>query len=774
LAEAPFRRLAGEVGHPVDVDSAASVSYLHRLRAGQHAVAKRIERTIPGSSVRWHYSVVLDGMAVVVPRGKTAELTRVPGIAHVWPNAEYSVQDDRTAGLIGATQIWGPTLATAGQGMKIGIIDDGIDQAHPFFNPTGYTYPPGFPKGNTRYTTPKVIVARAFYPAGTTYANAKLPFDPKLSEHGTHVAGIAAGDYDTPADGVDLSGIAPRAYLGNYKALGSPVPGDEPDGNASEIAAAIEAAVRDGMNVINLSIGEIEIEPSRDIVVKALDAAADAGVVATVAAGNDYEDFGHGSIDSPANAPKAIAVAASTGGHGSPVPDRIAPWSSGGPSPYSFEMKPDVTAPGVGVLSSLPPQDGTWDELSGTSMSAPHVAGAAALLMQRHPTWSVEQIKSALVLTGVPVKSSGREVPSTREGGGRIDLVQADQPLVFASPTSLSFKLLRPGMSATRRVALTDAGGGAGTWSAQLQVQGSRQGISFTLPSSVSVPGRIAITARVGAGANQRDVTGFLVLARGSTTRRIPFWFRVERPRLELDASHPISRPGTYTATTIGAPSRVTNYRYPDLSPTTVDFPVHLPGPEVVYRFRLRRPVANLGVVVLGHAPGVNVQPRIVRNGDENQLAGYDALPIDLNPYRASEYAARPVSGVLLPKPGIFDLVFDSPAHARRGTFRFRFWIGDTTPPTVRVLSVGHSAVTVRVTDKGAGVDPTTFHAAVDGRSVGLTYASGIALVSLAGVTPGRHSFVFRVADYQETKNTEDIGPILPNTRTLTTTIRVP
>ena len=154
--------------------------------------------------------------------------------------------------------------------MKIAIIDDGIDQTHPFFAPAGYAYPPGFPKGQTAYTTPKVIVARAFAPATPVYANAKLPFDPDLSDHGIHVAGIAAGNNNTPTrtGGFRLSGIAPRAYLGNYKALGIPQSSSVPNGNSPELAAAIEAAVRDGMDVINLSLGETEIDPSRDLVGK--------------------------------------------------------------------------------------------------------------------------------------------------------------------------------------------------------------------------------------------------------------------------------------------------------------------------------------------------------------------------------------------------------------------------------------------------------------------------------------------------------------------------
>src|SRR5207248_3460687 len=115
------------------------------------------------------------------------------------------------------------------------------------------------------------------------------------------------------------------------------------DSNSPELAAAIEAAVNDGMNVINMSLGEPEVDPRRDPVVRALNAAADAGVLSAIAAGNDFDDFGNGSITSPANAAKAIAVAASTGGHSSPTPDRIASFSSGGPTPYSLQFKPDVT-----------------------------------------------------------------------------------------------------------------------------------------------------------------------------------------------------------------------------------------------------------------------------------------------------------------------------------------------------------------------------------------------------------------------------------------------
>jgi hypothetical protein len=747
------------------LNAPSSRAYLDRLARVQALVAHRIRAAVPRSEVRWRFGVTLNGFAVVLPRSSLEELARVPGVARVWPSITYHTSLDRTPQLIGAPQLWGPTLSTAGQGMKIGIIDDGIEQTHSFFSPTGYTFPPGYPKGQTAYTSPKVIVARAFAPAGTSYANAKLPYDTQLSDHGSHVAGIAAGDYNTATRmGFRLSGIAPRAYLGNYKALGMPSQFGA-NGNSPELAAAIEAAVRDGMDVINLSLGETEIEPTRDIVVQALNAAADAGVVSSVSAGNDFDELGFGTITSPANATKTIAVAASSGGHGSPNADVIASFSSAGPTPYSLFFKPDVTAPGEDVASAGP--SGSFVENSGTSMSAPHVAGAAAVLRQRHPTWSVAQIKSALVSTGAPVRNTrGVEVGPLREGGGRINLPSADQPLVFTSPTSVTFGLMRPGRRSARRVMLADVGGGAGHWSANV----TGGGRIVTVAPQVNVPGNLIVQAIVPRGAREGDVDGFVVLANGNTRRRIPFWLHVERPRLGLDRHTTLTRPGEYRGDTSRGAARVTTYRYPDVPAGGSPFPVRLPGREVVYRVFIRQAVANFGVAVVSVDRGVSVEPRIVRAGDENRLAGYTALPFDQNPYRATFGKHRLVSGVVLPGPGAYDVVFDTPARGRPGAFRFRFWIGDTTPPSVRLVGLRGGALELAVGDGGSGVDPTSLSARIDGNVSGVSYRGGRARISLFAVSPGRHALTFSVADYQETKNMENVAQILPNTRTFRTT----
>jgi len=739
------------------LQSASHRTYMRQLDSAQAELADRIETSLPEAEVRWHYKLVADGLAVSLPRSQAEALARIPGVARVWPNVRFHTLRD-TAGpqQIGADKLWGPNFSTAGNGMKIGIIDDGLQATHPYFNPSGFTYPAGFPKGDTKYTTPKVIVQRTFTPPSPKWKYAKVPFDPDNSFHATHVAGIAAGDYGAKALGNTISGVAPNAYLGNYKALTIPTPLLGLDGNAAEIAAAIEAAVADGMNVINLSIGEPEVEPSRDIVVQAIDGAAAAGVVPVVAAGNDFSDFGYGSVSSPGNAPDAITVAAATS------KNAIAGFSSAGPTPVSLAMKPDVTAPGVDVVSSLPTSTQTWGLLSGTSMATPHVAGAAALLRERHPDWTVAQIKSALVQTGDPVRSgNGTEVPVTREGGGIIDVPRADAPLLFASPTGLSFGQLRPGAVATRSITLTDAGGGPAPWTASVAVQ---QGdASVVTQPQIAAPGVLTVTATAGTTAG--DVAGFVVLTRGTDVRRIPFWLAVASPKLAREKAITLGRPGIVHGTTAGAPSLVSSYRYPTGDGETY------PGPERVYRLNVKGRPANFGAVVLrGH-----VTPHVTFAGDENHLVGYTGLPVDINPYRKTFEDPRLIAGAVLPGPGAYDIVFDSVSAAKAGPFTFRWWVNDTTPPRLVLRPrKAKDEVVVAAADPGAGIDPSSIRATLDGGDAQVTWANGAVRIH---VPKGRHKLVLSVSDYQETKNMEDVLPVggsttvTPNTATLRTTV---
>ncbi len=389
-------------------------------------------------------------------------------------------------------------------------------------------------------------------------------------------------------------------------------------------------------------------------------------------------------------------------------------------------------------------------------MASPHVAGAAALLKQRHPTWTPAEIKSALVQTGSPVRTpSGAETLATREGGGRVTLTRADAPLVFAAPSGLSFGLLRPSASVTRTVTLTDAGGGAGAWNVAAVVQ---QGpASVTAPPTVTVPGQLPVTAVAGAAAG--DAAGFVVLTRGTDSRRIPFWVGVTQPQLASGPRTALARPGVYRGTTAGKPARVTAYRYPNDGE-------EYPGPESVYRVSIGRNVANFGVVVLAG----RALPHVVFAGDENRLAGYTALPLMLNPYLPSYGTPRAVSGAVLPVRGVYDIVFDTKSAAEAGPFQFRYWVGDTTPPRLRVLSTAGGKIVVAATDAGSGVDGASVTASLDGHDIHPAYRNGKITIP---ADRGTRRLVLQVSDFQESKNMEDVPKIRPNTATLTATVRV-
>jgi subtilisin family serine protease len=730
-----------------------------------------LRRSLPDARISWSYRLVENGFAVSAPRADIPRLSRLPGVRGVIPSVTYSAAAEDTPGDIGAPAIWGSNLETAGQGVKIGIIDSGVDQRHAFFDPAGYSMPKGFPKGQRQFTTAKVIVARSFPPPGAP-ASDRLAFARGDASHGTHVAGIAAGDASTPASaGRVLSGVAPKAYLGNYKVFVPTIGG--PNAGAAEIVAAIEAAVADGMNVINFSGGEAEVEPSRDLVARALDAAAAKGVIPVVSAGNSGEDQGAGSVSSPASAASAIAAAAVEFARATPV---HADFSSIGPTPISLRLKPDVAAPGVGVVSSIPRD--AWGALSGTSMAAPHVAGAAALLRERHPSWSVDQIKAALVETGSAVRlETGSAVSATPAyvGGGLVSLPQADQPLVFASPSSLSFGLLPRGTSVTHSLSLTDAGGGAGTWQVGIDDWSELPGASVVVPPTVDVPGRLDVQLVLAADGQEGDATGYVTLRRGTDVRHVPFWGRVESPRLERHEPKPLATPGLHRGSTAGQPAFVSRYRYPD-DPRSMGVHAQLGGPELVYRVRIPRRVANFGVVITREAMGAAVEPRIVQGLDENRLTGLAALPVVINPWLPQNGARVRVSASLVPRPGDYAVVFDSPRVTDAGRFTFRFWVDDVTPPTVKLVTrVARRGppLLASISDRGSGVYPRSLDVFVDGRSSSFAFRHGVLRINTSALAPGAHRLRVVVSDYQETRNVETIAGILPNTRFFTAKIRI-
>ena len=310
LSAAPLR---------LDVASASSRSYLARLARAQAAAVAALQREIPEATVGRRFGVLLDGLTVEVPARRLPKLARMPFVRRIYPSLGYTLALNRSPTVIAATGFNNAT-GVRGAGMKIAIVDDGIEQRNRFLSPRGMQYPSGYPRGARKWTTPKVIVARAF-PGPGSGRRGRLAVDPRVSFHGTHVAGIAAGRAGTNAPAgrdhpavAGLSGVAPDAWIGNYRVFTVPSPVGHV-ANTPEIVAAFESALRDGMQVINFSGGGPELDPVNDALIETIRNIAAAGVVPVISSGNDRDDFGVGTAGAPGTAPEAISVAAVSNTH---------------------------------------------------------------------------------------------------------------------------------------------------------------------------------------------------------------------------------------------------------------------------------------------------------------------------------------------------------------------------------------------------------------------------------------------------------------------------
>ena len=299
--------------------------------------------------------------------------------------------------------------------------------------------------------------------------------------------------------------------------------------------------------------------------------------------------------------------------------------------------------------------------------------------------------------------------------------------------------------------------------------------MTLSAPATVNVPGPLPVSVTTTT-APDAELSGYVVLTRGTDRRRIPYWFRTGTPALGNAAERPLRRAGVYSSTTKGGTTRVARYRYPE-SPAGLGFATALPGPERVFRVTLARPATNFGVVVTSRAKNVRVEPRIVLAGDERRLTGYAALPFNLNPYLRTFGDPVLAAGTILPAAGAYDVVFDSPSAADRRRVLVPL-LAQRHDATGRARSGrGPSSMArklvVAVSDRGAGVDPASLVLTVDGAERPGRFAAGQVRSSTAGLRKGKHVLRLQISDYQETRNMENVGPILPNTRILTTSFVV-
>jgi len=333
---------------------------------------------------------------LVVERNGVAR-TFAAGIEKVWLDGKRRLALDQSVPQIGAPAAW--DAGYRGEGVTVAVVDGGIDATHPDLDG-------------------KVKAAKDFTGEG-------LGDD---FGHGTHVASTIAGT-GAASDGT-YTGVAPEASLLDAKVCGRDGFCDE-----SAIVAGMEwAAVEQQADILNLSLGGAdtpEVDPLEEAVNRLSE---ETGALFVISAGNSGPE--EESVESPGSADAALTVGAVD------KSDELAFFSSRGPRVGDGAIKPDVTAPGVEIVAARaagtemgPPVGDHYVSADGTSMAAPHVAGAAALLAQQHPEWTGEQLKRVLVASAVPHP----DVTVLEQGAGRVDVSRALTQTVTTDPVSLSF-----------------------------------------------------------------------------------------------------------------------------------------------------------------------------------------------------------------------------------------------------------------------------------------------------------------------------------------------
>lgn len=507
-----------------------------RIAAAQAALLRDLSAM--GARVLYQVRLAANGIAVTVPPDKIDSLRRLPGVVRL------SLIPPKLPAETGVVANGSPAVEAAvteatGRGVRVGVIDRGVDYTHADFGGPGT--PAAYAANNPAvvepgtFPTAKVVggydLAGDGYDAsggggGTVpapdpdplecYRDATGAIEPKAGR-GTHMAGLAAG-FGVAADGttyrgpygsgVDYNtfrvapGAAPEAQLYALKIFGC-------SGTTALLTAAIERAIdpngdgdpSDHLDVVVIAARALFGSPD-DPDARAVDSAVRAGVVVVVAAGDTLNTFY--SIASPASARLAIAVGASDGTGG------ILESTARGPLRGNDILKPDIVAPGVNVRSAAIGTGSAAVPMSGTTPAAPQVAGAAALLRQLHPDWSPFQIKTALMNAATPLQA-----PPSLAGAGQVSLSALslsgllvsgghDVGLTFGAPW------IAASTTATRTLLLENAGENDQIVSLSATAVATETGVTLTVPPGpIVVPahGWARATVELAIDANGLDFT---------------------------------------------------------------------------------------------------------------------------------------------------------------------------------------------------------------------------------------------------------------------------
>jgi hypothetical protein len=416
---------------------------------------------------------------VAFDAAKTPLVGGLSSARKIWLDAKRQASLDRSVEQINAPAAY--AAGFTGKGTTVAVLDTGVDQTHPDLKD-------------------REIGERNF--SGSPDAG-------DHHGHGTHVASIIAGT--GAKSGGKYHGVAPDAHILDVKVLG-----DNGSGQDSGIIAGMEWAVEQGAQIVNLSLGghdTPEIDPLEEAVNRL---SAEKGTLFVVAAGNSGPDAG--TVGSPGSADAALTVGAVD------RLDRLAEFSSRGPA-KAGALKPDLTAPGVGIVAALhsdgrigPPVADGYTSLDGTSMATPHVAGAAALLRQQHPDLNGAQLKARLTGTTTPAAN----LTPFEQGSGRVDVAKLIRQNVTSTPTSISFGTHqwphtgKPALS--KEITYTNAGAEPVTLDLTTETTGELFSVS---PARLTVPAGGSATATVTADIAKQPgggVMGGAVVANGLRT----------------------------------------------------------------------------------------------------------------------------------------------------------------------------------------------------------------------------------------------------------------
>ncbi|WP_407835276.1 S8 family serine peptidase [Streptomyces sp. DSM 116496] len=400
LADPTLRALhRGGLGLIVQYEGSAGAARAELRSAAGHG-AGRVLQTVNAEAVKASpadATKVWEALTEPTARGLRAAGA---GIGKVWLDGVRKASLDKSTKQIGADRAW--QAGFDGTGVKIAVLDTGVDKTHADLKS-------------------QVVGEKNF---------SDSPDTTDRVGHGTHVASIAAGT--GAASGGAMKGVAPGAKVISGKVLD-----DRGYGSDSAVIAGMEWAVAEGAAVVNLSLGSRDF-PGVDPVEATVDRlSAEKGVLFAVAAGNN--GAGESTVGSPGSADAALTVGAVDG------KDALADFSSRGPRVGDGAVKPDLTAPGVGITaaaargSKLDTDPGAQHPvpgylvLNGTSMATPHVAGAAALLKQKNPGWTGTELKGALTAS-----TKDGAVGVQQQGTGRVQVDKALTQTVITEQPSVS------------------------------------------------------------------------------------------------------------------------------------------------------------------------------------------------------------------------------------------------------------------------------------------------------------------------------------------------